>query len=60
MNFVNKAMGDINVSKIFQIRVAIDFLSFSLQDHENIPVTTYELHATVGIKFLTINQSLVN
>ena len=53
-------MGDINVSKIFQIRVAIDFLSFSLQDHENIPVTTYELHATVGIKFLTINKSLVN
>ena len=53
---MNKAMGDINVSKIFQIRVAIDFLSFNLQDHENIPVTTYKLHASVRNKVFNYKQ----
>ena len=53
---MNKAMGDINVSKIFQVRVAIDFLSFNLQDHENIPVTTYKLHASVRKKVFNYKQ----
>ena len=34
-------MEDINVSKIFQIKDIIDSLQFNLQNHENIPITTY-------------------
>ena len=40
-------MEDINVSKIFQMKDVIGSLPFNLQDHENIPVTTNKLTATI-------------
>ena len=44
LNFVNKGTEDINVSKNFQKKDVIDSL------HENIPVTTYKLTATIKNK----------
>ena len=52
-------MEDINVSKTFQMKDAIDSLSFNLQDqdHENISVTTYKLTATIWNKVFNYRQT---
>ena len=43
-------MEDINGSKIFQIKDAIDSVPFNLYDHETISLTIYKLTATVREK----------
>ena len=43
LNFLNKCMDGINVSKFFQMKDAIDSVPFNLYDHESVPVTTYKL-----------------
>ena len=50
LSFVNKGMADIFISKIFQMKDAIDSLSINLQDHEDIPVIPYKLTATIKNK----------
>ena len=49
-------MEDIFVSKIFQMKDAIDSLPFNFQDHESIPVTTYRLTATIINKVFSHKQ----
>ena len=39
LNFVNKGMGKINVTKIFKMKDVFDSVPFNLQDHESIPRT---------------------
>ena len=48
--FVDKGMEKINVNKIFQMKDVFDSLPFNLQDHEDIPTTTYKLTATIRNK----------
>lgn len=50
LNFVNKGMEDVNVSKIFQTKNAIGLLLLSLQDYKNLPLTTYKVAATIRNK----------
>ena len=50
LSFVNKGMADIFISKIFQMKDAIDSLSINLQDQEDIPVIPYKLTATIKNK----------
>ena len=49
-------MEDINVSKIFQMNDVFD--PFNLQEHENIPVTTYKLVATIRNKVFNYKQTV--
>ena len=43
LNFLNKCIEGINVSKFLQMKEAIDSVPFNLYDHESVPVTTYKL-----------------
>ena len=58
LNFVNIVMEKINVSKTFQMKDIIDCLPFNLQDHENIPVTTYKLTATIRNKVFNCKETV--
>ena len=51
-------MKDINVSKIFQMKNIIEYFPFNLLDHENIPVTTYKLTATIRNKVFNYEQTV--
>ena len=58
LNSVNIVMEKINVSKTFQMKDIIDSLPFNLQDHENIPVTTYKLTATIRNKVFNCKETV--
>ena len=58
LNFVNKGMEDVNVSKIFQTKNAIGLLLLSLQDYKNLPLTTYKVAATIRNKAFNEKQKI--
>ena len=58
LNFVDTAMEDINVSKIFQIKDAINYLPFNFQDHRKILPITYKLTATTSKNVLNNKQTV--
>ena len=58
LNFVDTDMEDINVSKIFQMKNAIDYLPFNLQDHKIILLITYRLNVTTRKKVFNNKQTV--